>query len=156
MKVLTLTQPWASLMALGEKHYETRGWATSYRGPLAIHSAKTFPGDAAILCEQEPFRTALRGASWKNLPLGKILAVVELVDCIRTDGVFIPLSIWAHSAERALHEHSFGDYSHGPKNKGRYAWLTRDVRRLARPISAKGHLSLWEYPTGDITGEIGG
>ena len=40
MKVLTLTQPWATLVAIGAKHIETRSWATSYRGPLAIHAGK--------------------------------------------------------------------------------------------------------------------
>lgn len=40
---LTLTQPWATLVALGEKHYETRSWDTGYRGLVAIHAAKKFP-----------------------------------------------------------------------------------------------------------------
>ena len=34
MKALTLTQPWATLAAIREKRLETRGWRTSYRGPL--------------------------------------------------------------------------------------------------------------------------
>jgi hypothetical protein len=38
MKALTLIQPWASLVAIGAKRVETRGWRTSYRGPLAIAS----------------------------------------------------------------------------------------------------------------------
>lgn len=43
MKALTLWQPWASLIALGEKRYETRSWATSYRGLLAIHASAPKP-----------------------------------------------------------------------------------------------------------------
>lgn len=43
MKVLTLHQPWASLVALGVKTIETRSWSTQYRGPLAIHAAATMP-----------------------------------------------------------------------------------------------------------------
>lgn len=43
MKALTLTQPWASLVALGEKRIETRSWGTSYRGELAIHAAASIP-----------------------------------------------------------------------------------------------------------------
>ena len=39
MKVLTLHQPYASLIASGLKTIETRGWNTKYRGPLAIHAA---------------------------------------------------------------------------------------------------------------------
>ena len=39
VKVLTLTQPWATLVAIGAKKIETRSWSASYRGPLAIHAA---------------------------------------------------------------------------------------------------------------------
>ena len=40
MKALTVRQPWASLIAAGVKTIETRSWATSFRGPLAIHAGK--------------------------------------------------------------------------------------------------------------------
>lgn len=40
MKAITIWQPWASLLAHGMKQYETRSWATKYRGPIAIHAAK--------------------------------------------------------------------------------------------------------------------
>ena len=39
MKALTIWQPWASLLVSGQKKYETRSWATTYRGPIAIHAA---------------------------------------------------------------------------------------------------------------------
>jgi hypothetical protein len=40
MKVLTLAQPWATLVAIGAKKIETRSWPTNYRGPLAIQFAR--------------------------------------------------------------------------------------------------------------------
>src|SRR5271166_4355910 len=43
MKALTLTQPWATLVAIKAKRIETRSWRTSYRGPFAIHAGKSFP-----------------------------------------------------------------------------------------------------------------
>lgn len=36
MKVLSVLQPWASLIAIGAKRYETRSWRTDHRGPIAI------------------------------------------------------------------------------------------------------------------------
>lgn len=39
MKVLTLHQPYASLIVSGLKTIETRGWSTKYRGSLAVHAA---------------------------------------------------------------------------------------------------------------------
>jgi len=52
MKALTLTQPWASLMALQSKTIETRSWYTAYRGELVIHAAKGFPKWAKETCEE--------------------------------------------------------------------------------------------------------
>lgn len=43
MKVLTLHQPWATLIAAGIKTIETRSWSTRYRGPLAIHAGLANP-----------------------------------------------------------------------------------------------------------------
>lgn len=54
MKGLSLWQPWATLVGVGLKRVETRSWATSYRGPLAIHAAKRRPeigriGDSIVV-----------------------------------------------------------------------------------------------------------
>ena len=40
MKVLTIKQPWATLIAKGYKEYEFRTWNTKYRGELLIHAGK--------------------------------------------------------------------------------------------------------------------
>jgi len=41
LKALSLKQPWANMIASGEKTIETRRWPTAYRGPLLIVSSKT-------------------------------------------------------------------------------------------------------------------
>ncbi len=41
MKALSVKQPWANMIASGEKTIETRTWMTSYRGPLLIVSSRT-------------------------------------------------------------------------------------------------------------------
>ena len=40
MKCISVRQPWANMIANGEKTIETRTWATTYTGPLAIASSK--------------------------------------------------------------------------------------------------------------------
>lgn len=40
MKALSVKQPWANMIASGEKTIETRKWYTDYRGPLLIVSSK--------------------------------------------------------------------------------------------------------------------
>lgn len=71
MKALTLCQPWASLIAWGEKQYETRSWSTDYRGLLAIHASKR-PSDYGVMMNTlyagEMARKRVR--HFNNLPVG--------------------------------------------------------------------------------------
>ncbi|MEM8603316.1 MAG: ASCH domain-containing protein [Cyanobacteria bacterium P01_H01_bin.121] len=88
MKSLTLWQPWASLIAIGLKHYETRSWGTKYRGLIAIHAAKRKPtlnecelwGDALECANLDP---ALPGLAIEQQPLGKFVAIARLTDCFQ-------------------------------------------------------------------------
>ena len=41
MKVLSLTEPYATLIKMGIKTIETRSWKTNYRGELYIHASST-------------------------------------------------------------------------------------------------------------------
>lgn len=136
IKALSLTQPWATLLAIGAKHIETRGWKTHYRGSMAIHASKGFPADCRALCAQEPFLTALAigvhgfKALWQNLPLGCVLAIGELFDVVKITAANGP----------GEPERSFGDYT-----PGRYAWHFRNVVPLDKPVPAKGMLQLWDW-----------
>ena len=149
MKALTLTQPWATLVAIGAKRIETRSWNTNYRGPLAIHAAKGFPKWAEALCHEEPFRSALANSDF--LPLGGVLATCNLVSVIpvvrfqkspvlELDG---PDGRQYHY-ELTKTEMQFGDYS-----PGRYAWLLDGVRCLDGVETARGALGLWEWTPTD-------
>lgn len=144
MIALTLTQPWASFVALGEKRIETRSWSTNYRGTLAIHSAKTFPRWARDLCHEDPFRTVINARNLlyrDSLPLGYIIATARLVDVISTNGPLVDAMLDGGAFPE--HEEELGDY--GPD---RFAWVLDDVMALARPVAAKGSSGLWELTTG--------
>lgn len=135
---LSLTQPWATLMVLGAKRIETRAWGARYRGPLAIHAAKTFPADAQRLCFREPFSTVLRGAgilSPSQLPRGVVLAIGRLVDCVQ-----VSQTMRREPPPADSNEWAFGDLS-----LGRYLWYFEDVEPLETPIPARGALGLWEW-----------
>ena len=157
MKVLSLTQPWASLMALDAKRIETRSWQTSYRGPLAIHVAKSFPAwarqqfllpyfrdvfEAAGMVKKEGSRFSL------TLPIGEILAIGRLVDIVETDLISIGTALQPGEMRRYQYgirisgqEFAFGSYE-----AGRFAWIFEDLKPLPEPIPAKGKLGLWEFP----------
>lgn len=145
MKVITLTQPWASLVAIGAKRIETRSWSTAYRGPLAIHAAKTPDKTGAVV--QAPFFSTLKAAGLDpmNLPHGAIVAVCELRDCriigVELNGIPTYAADDMITAEPVWEpERSFGDY-----RAGRFAWVLTDIRRLPEPIPAKGALGLWNW-----------
>jgi hypothetical protein len=148
VKVLTLKQPWASLVARGAKRVETRSWRTPYRGPLAIHAAKGFPRECQELVYQEPFRSALNGALPSELPRSKILCVVNIVGCVSTEGLQADTPearrCRAEYFDMRLDEWDFGDYS-----SGRFAWLLRGVQ-LVKPVEAKGALGLWEFDDSEL------
>jgi hypothetical protein len=70
--VLTLTQPYATLVALGAKTFVTRDWGTRYRGTLLIHAGKGLGpvrGKAGLveLCLSELSHGVLLGADLLRL-----------------------------------------------------------------------------------------
>jgi hypothetical protein len=153
VKALTLTQPFATLIAIGAKSVETRSWYTGPdprgRGtqalgiPLAIHAAKGFPIEAQILVAHEPFASALRQAYpdaadprelIAMLPRGVVVATVVLLHCVTVEHLAKAPHILTPT------ERAFGNYS-----SGRYAWRLWNPRPLAEPIPARGLLGLWEW-----------
>ena len=142
MKALSVTQPWATLIAMGAKKIETRTWSTSYRGRLAIHASKGFPKWAKETCAEPAFACELGPGP---LPLGMVIATCRLISCIPTRELqqnrVIEVDPVACSSDFYLddRERTFGDYA-----PGRWAWLLADFRPC-EPISAKGALSLWEW-----------
>lgn len=77
MKALVVRQPWASLIASGEKTIEVRSWRTDYRGPLLICAAKAHSG--AWVREI----TVPRPLPILDGPRGVMICVVDLVDIKR-------------------------------------------------------------------------
>jgi hypothetical protein len=155
MKCLTLTQPWATLVAIGAKKFETRSWRTAYRGPIAIHSAKSFPKKCQSLCSQEPFRCVLHGAGYDypwNFPCGYVLAVAELTDCFRVTEklpeflgkechfVYFNGKVATTKIVDRM-QFFFGDFS-----KDRYIWELSNVQGVNPIIPCKGSLGLWTVP----------
>jgi hypothetical protein len=140
-KVLSLLQPYASLCVhtldgkpglRAIKQYETRSWATSYRGPLLIHASKGKDEDARslwdILQEDQDLKgSPLDQVLFDALPFGKIVGAVNMENCLNAMSVdFAPDRLDAF----------LGNY--GP---GRFAWRFANPRALP----ARGYQSLWTF-----------
>ena len=125
MKVLTIKQPWATLIIQGDKRFEFRSWKTKYRGDLLIHAGEGIDKEAMKrLAKYIP----------EDMPTGKILGKVNLVDCIKMSPEF---------KEMLLRENK--DIYKNSSFKENYGWQLEDVEIFKDPIEAKGKLSLWEY-----------
>lgn len=156
MKAITIYQPWASLIACGAKKYETRSWATNYRGKIAIHAGKTLWGSLENMPTMpDIIWTAMKSALFpiqyfEELPLGAIIATAELVGCHeiiisrhRIGHPFIPRRDFDGEPIREWiedNEFLFGDWA-----AGRYAWEFANITPLDAPIPVKGKQRLWEW-----------
>lgn len=149
----SLLQPWASGMEFGAKTVETRDWSTKYRGWLAIAASARFAPEDRDMIEAQVFRDVLRPhyPTWKDYPLGHILAVVHLDDVVPTERfivrddtrIVVRETIGQHAGKVIIGpvEHAFGNYD--PK---RYGWITSHLKRLPRPVKCTGALGLWQIP----------
>lgn len=157
MKAITIWQPWASLIAIGAKQYETRSWATNYRGQIAIHAAakdikriykELFPCSdyefhpSHIMKEQFCDTIKACGLNENKLPTGCIIATAELVDCYKITKrlTFAEKEKTISIQEMSEKELLFGDWT-----PGRYAWEIANIKILDKPIRAKGQQRLWNW-----------
>lgn len=132
-KALTISQPYASLIAAGEKMVENRTWETLYRGRLLIHAGKG--------------RQYLSAKELKKYPTACIVAVAEVIEC-----VYVPAL--AERIRRGIKYRGLGltamqiiaahEHTEGP-----FGWVLMGVRRLERPVPCSGAQGLWT-PTPDV------
>lgn len=148
VKALSIHQPWASLIAMGLKHFETRSWTTNYRGPLLIcaskHKLSFGQRHDIVRCKDIPteYRKYFyepsgfgRDGLYAGLPFGKALCLVDLADCQLT-GIVLP------EVSFRL-ETKFGDFF-----PGRFAWRLKNVRTF-EPFAVRGQRGLFEVEVPD-------
>jgi hypothetical protein len=131
MKAISLHQPWATLILLGAKTFETRSWQTSHRGTLAIHAAKHKSAEFRQLCVTDPEISAVlakHGLTYDTLPFGAILGTAQVGEMVQTE----------HMPSLSFTELACGDYT-----PGRYAWQLYRVESLVRPVLCRGFQQLW-------------
>ncbi len=126
---LTLWQPHASLIQLGKKIYETRGWKMPTGiDLLAIHAGQKLE----VECLDHPTYVRALASLTKGvqhmelaLPRGAILCVCSVKPSIPTTG-----RVWRSP---------FGNFS-----PGRYAWPVEPILICQPPIRCNGHQGIWK------------
>lgn len=153
MKVISLLQPWASLVVIGAKQIETRCWNTRYRGPLLIHASKKYSKEQMKLAVEFNMKHGANLGFFEELPTGQIIGSVNLIETFSTERVFTGAggivftknsTVIVEKELRMMNitkaEEAFGDYS-----PDRFGWFLSDPIQFKAPIPAKGNLGLWNY-----------
>ena len=134
MKVITIKQPFATLIAEGLKEYEFRTWKTKYRGDILIHAGKGID------------KKAMKRYEHLNLeyPSGCIIAKATVTDCIYVDDKVIemlkekdPLVYYG-----IINKDDYKDRYN--KSWEGYGFKLENVEKID-PIYINGKLSLWDY-----------
>ena len=159
IKIITVLQPWASIIAAEIKRFETRAWRPAWpfrrRGPmpLAIHAGKSkaflpyvhghgsvprnpetheIGENAIVIAGLELDYSKQRDREQPfGLPVGAIIAIADVTECHRADDLALTNQEWG-----------LGDFS-----SGRYAWEISNVTKLPKPIPYRGAQGLRDLPT---------
>jgi hypothetical protein len=128
-KALTICQPYAHLIARGDKRVENREWPTSYRGTLYIHAGKS--REWLDLSDDET-RDESYDIPLSSMAFGAVVAVATLRDCLHIDrinrGDFDRQYPWLKD-----HEHT----------NGTWCWIIDAVAAIG-PWPWRGAQGLWD------------
>lgn len=130
MKVISITEPYASLIKEQKKLIETRSWKTNYRGEIYIHASVK-----KINTKNEHNQELLSLINKDLLNFGHIICKCNLIDCVYMTESYI----------EKLKKENYQEYICGDYQVGRYAWILDNIEPLDKPIKAKGQLGIWNY-----------
>lgn len=149
MKALTLYAPYARLIALGKKSYETRPPTYNYRhrGLLAIHEAQK-ELDMELVNRLMSASSELQVNDLVVPNKGCIVAIAQLrAVCTMASVVdFEPESAADISHYRFIENQTPLELTVGDWRPGRKALELTDVQILPDPVPARGYPGLWDVP----------
>lgn len=166
MHAITIHQPWASLIAIGAKPYETRAYPPPRKligQRIAVHAALRYAGEMYETLYLEHQHDALDAicealnaaelddCNWGGLPHGAVICTAILdgaYQCGEPSTAYHGVDCWtvrqcfygSRSINSNIPRDHFGDYS-----PGRWAWRLTDVVALPTPIPARGKQGWWMW-----------
>ena len=134
MRVLTLNEPWATLIKNKKKYIETRSWKTNYRGELYIYAGKK------IIDKATKSRLDLMNlVKDDKMNYSKIVCKCELVDYIYMTEEYIK-KIKTEEPQQFI----CGEYA-----VWRYAWILTNIKPIENDKLVSGKLGIWNYDLKD-------
>lgn len=122
MRVITLKQPWATLVAEGLKKYEFRSWKLNYRGEILIHAGKGIDKESMKKFEYLNFK----------YPQSIIVAKVKILDCIELND----------KINKQIIEENELVYGHKYDRTG-YAWKLELIEKINDSKEISGKQGIW-------------
>lgn len=133
MKIITLWQPWATLIALGWKRIETRthNRFRNLEGQIiGIHAGNKWDNAWSFLAGNyltgEQYSLIRKMQAEKKIPFGKIICAGK---------IYTYRKLVSSDAEKALIE----------CDTERYGLFIYDIKILEPPIEARGKQGIWNY-----------
>ena len=123
MKVITLKQPWATLVAEGLKQYEFRSWKYNYRGEILIHAGAGVDKEAMKKYEHLNL----------DYPSKKIIAKAVIKDCVKL------------TPEISKEINMTNPLVYGEKIRDGYAWKLSNIKRINIDKIIPGKQGIWNY-----------
>ena len=121
ISILSVRQPYADCIVLGEKEIEVRTWRTDYRGRLYIHAGK------------QPHKNP-SSMHTDGCVFGAIIGHVDLVDVIPMD-----FGLFSYYSDKHLCDPElFADNVCG--------WVLENAKMLDTPIQCNGKLRIFKMP----------
>lgn len=142
MKVISIWQPWASLIVHSHKFIETRGWAApkSLIGQtIGIASTKQIKPEQRAAMRERKFAEHYAETGLPDLdqlPHGAVLGTVLLHSCDVIE-------------EEDLHDITEEERVFGWWAIGRYAWRLRHPVAFAQPCYTRGFQGIWDWEKPD-------
>lgn len=138
MKVISVWQPYATLIVQGFKFFETRTWPApkSIIGQtIGIAATKNILPEQRLSCANEDFKLWYERSelpAWEDLPRGYLIGTVQLHSVELVTEEFLD--------EITDEEKAFGWF-----RIGGYAWRLRYPKPLAHPIPIRGKQGIYDY-----------
>lgn len=130
MKAITISQPFASLIASGQKFVENRTWPTNYRGPIAIHAGKGLQ----YLDKDE----------LKAYPHGCIIAVAELTECVTKSKISLAMRADIGHMKAQCSNKSWAQLHRHKHTEGPWCWIIENVKTI-QPVAIRGAQGIWNW-----------
>lgn len=129
MKAITICQPYAHMISIGQKSVENRGWPTKYRGQLLIHAGKSLRWANGYT------KRELQLAYGEPLAFGAVVAIATLHDCLPADEIL--------AGKHDVDPHPM--LSANAHVSGPWCWVLTEVKRI-HPVPTKGRQGLFDVP----------